>query len=77
MKFRNLLAATAAVSLAASPALAQSADADRATAPVTGESALGDDAGGAGIILAILAAAAIIAGIVIAGGNEDDTPTSP
>ncbi len=75
MKFRNLLAATAAVSLAASPALAQSAD--RAAAPVEGESRLGGDDGGAGIILALLAAAAIIAGIVIAGGNDDDTPASP
>lgn len=79
MKFRTLLAATAAVSLAASPALAQSANADRATAPVAEESALGggEDGSGAGIILAILAAAAIIAGIVIAAGNDDDTPTSP
>ena len=77
MKFRNLLAATAAVSLAASPALAQSANADRAAAPVADANELGDDAGGAGIILAILAAAAIIAGIIIAGDNEDDVPTSP
>lgn len=78
MKFRNLLAATAAISLAASPAVAQSANADRAAAPVAKESKLGGESGGAGIILALLAAAAIIAGIVIAAGNEDDTaPTSP
>ncbi|MFZ1743388.1 MAG: hypothetical protein WAT93_11060 [Pontixanthobacter sp.] len=77
MKFRNLLAATAAVSMAASPALAQSVQADREAAPVRGDSKLGEDAGGAGIILALLAAAAIIAGIVIAGGNNDDTPASP
>lgn len=75
MKFRNLLAATAAVSMAASPAVAQQAD--RSAAPVAANSELGEDAGGAGIILALLAAAAIIAGIVIAGGNEDDTPASP
>ena len=77
MKFRTLFAATAAVSMAASPALAQSVQAERSAAPVGSESQLGEDSGGAGIILALLAAAAIIAGIVIAGGNEDDTPTSP
>lgn len=79
MKFRNLLAATAAVSLAASPALAQSGNADRASAPAAKENRLGGsgDGSGAGIILALLAAAAIIAGIVVAAGNEDDTPTSP
>ena len=77
MKFRNLLAATAAVSLAASPAVAQSANADRAAAPVAEDSELGGDSGGAGIILALLAAAAIIAGVIIAGGNDDDAPASP
>ena len=77
MKFRNLLPATAALSMIATPALAQSVEAERMAAPVTGQSELGEDAGGAGIILAILAAAAIIAGIVVAGGNEDDSPASP
>ncbi len=80
MKFRNLLAATAAVSMIATPALAQSVEAERMAAPIASTSLLGnddDDAGGAGIILAILAAAAIIAGIVVAGGNEDDSPASP
>ncbi|MGB7408382.1 MAG: hypothetical protein WA908_07740 [Pontixanthobacter sp.] len=74
MKFRTLLVATAAVSMAASPAIAQ---ADRAVAPVSGESALGGDGDGTGIILALLAAAAVIAGIVIAVDNDDDTPESP
>ncbi|MGB3738125.1 MAG: hypothetical protein WA948_02105 [Pontixanthobacter sp.] len=72
MKIRTLLAATAAVSMAASPAIAQ---ADRSIAPVTGQNALGGDDGdgsGVGIILALLAAAAIIAGIVIAADNDDD-----
>lgn len=77
MKFRNALAATAAVTLAASPAVAQAVEADRTAAPVTGESELGGK-GGAGLILALLAAAAIIGGIVIAGGNnDDDRPVSP
>lgn len=74
MKFRTLLAATAAISLAASPALAQtSVTAERVAAPVQGESEL---EGGSGIIIAILAAAAIIAGIVIAVDGSDDTPVS-
>lgn len=75
MKFRNVLAATAALSLIASPALAQtSATADRVSAPVAqGESEL---EGGSGIIIAILAAAAVIAGIVIASDGGDDEPIS-
>lgn len=71
MKFRNLLAATAAVSLAATPVIASAAPvAERAAAPVAGESEMG----GGSVILAVLAAAAIIAGIIIAadGGNDDD-----
>lgn len=74
MKIRTILAATAAASLAASPAIAQ---ADRAAAPVTGESALGEDGSGTGIILGLLAAAAIVLGIIIATDNDDDTPVSP
>jgi len=75
MKFRNLLAATAAVSLAASPALAQtSANVDRTSAPVQNESELEGD--GSGVILAILAAAAIIAGIIIAADGKEDSPLS-
>jgi hypothetical protein len=75
MKFRTLLAATAALSLAASPALAQSsAGVERVSAPVSqDESEMG---GGSGIILAILAAAAVIAGIIIATDNGDDEPIS-
>ncbi|ALE17195.1 hypothetical protein AMC99_01907 [Altererythrobacter epoxidivorans] len=76
MKFRNLAAATAALSLAASPAVAEAA-LDRGAAPVEGASELGGDGNGSGIILAILAAAAIIAGIVIAAGSGgDDDPIS-
>ncbi|GEM_PF-2441893 len=82
MKFRNLLAATAALSMAASPALAQSDF--RTSAPVSGESNFvggggggGDQTDGSAIILAILAAAAIITGIIIAaGGGNDDDPIS-
>lgn len=74
MKFRNLLAATAAISLAASPALAQSsANVDRTSAPVAQDES---ELQGSGIILAILAAAAVIAGIIIIADNGDDTPIS-
>lgn len=74
MKFRSLAAATAALSLAASPAIAQSVD--RAPAPVEAEAQLGDEADGSAIILAILAAAAIIAGIIIAANGSDDDALS-
>lgn len=74
MKFRNIALATAAVSLAASPAIAEAAF-DRSTAPVEGESQL---EGEGGILIAVLAAAAIIGGIIIiAGSNGTETPTSP
>lgn len=73
MKFRNVVAATAALSLAATPAIAEAAF-DRAAAPVEGESEL---EGGSGIIIAILAAAAVIAGIIIAADDGNDEPVSP
>ncbi|MEL6878206.1 MAG: hypothetical protein AAGL68_08935 [Pseudomonadota bacterium] len=68
MKIRTLAVATAAVSLAATPAIAEAAF-DRTIAPVEGESEL---EGGSGIIIALLAAAAVIAGIVIAADGDDD-----
>ncbi len=74
MKFRNLLAATAAISLAASPALAQSsANVDRISAPVAQDES---ELQGSGILIAILAAAAVIAGIIIIADNGDDEPIS-
>ncbi|MFL0357356.1 hypothetical protein ACI5KX_12860 [Erythrobacter sp. GH1-10] len=73
MKFRTLALATAAVSLAASPAIAEAAY-DRANAPVEGESEL---EGESGILIAILASAAIIAGIIIVADGGEDAPTSP
>lgn len=76
MKFRNLVAATAALTMAATPAIAQSAPAERAAAPVAGENDFGGEAGGGAIILAILAVAAIIAGIAIAAGGGNDDPIS-
>ncbi|GAA4051800.1 hypothetical protein [Parerythrobacter jejuensis] len=71
MKFRNVLAATAALSLAAAPAVAEASFA-RTAAPVEGES----EAGGSGIVIGILAAAALIGGIIIAAGGSDNDPVS-
>ena len=73
MKIRNLALATAAVSLAASPAIAEAAF-ERANAPVEDESEI---EGGSGIIVAVLAAAAIIGGIVVAADSGNSAPTSP
>ncbi|HAU22101.1 MAG TPA: hypothetical protein DCS24_05820 [Erythrobacter sp.] len=72
MKLRTLAAATAVVSLAASPAIAETAF-ERTAAPVEGRSEMG----GSGTLLAVLAAAAVLAGIVVAAGGGDDTPVSP
>ncbi|QIQ86848.1 hypothetical protein [Erythrobacter sp.] len=72
MKFRNIALATAAVSLAASPAIAEAAF-ERSVAPVEGES----EVGGSGILLAVLAGAAIIGGIIIAADGSDDNAVSP
>jgi len=71
MKARNILAGTAALTLAAAPAIAQ-VDLDRTAAPVAGES----DATGTGVVLGVLALAAIIAGIVIAADDSEDFPVS-
>ncbi|MDJ0979875.1 MAG: hypothetical protein QNI87_15220 [Erythrobacter sp.] len=71
MKFRNIAMATAALSLATAPAIAQ-ATFERASAPIEGESELQ----GSGVILGVLAAAAIIAGIVIAVDDGDDDSVS-
>lgn len=73
MTFRNIALATAALSLATAPAIAQ-ANFERASAPVEGESEL---EGGSGILIGILAAAAIIGGIIIAADDGDDDAVSP
>lgn len=72
MKIRTFALAAAALSLAATPAIAEAAF-ERSSAPIEGES---DIAGGAGILVAILGAAAVVGGIIaISGGNDD--PASP
>ena len=72
MNIRNIALATAAVSLAASPAIAE-ASFERSVAPMEGESSIGNrDRSGSGILIALLAAAAIIAGIVLIVDDDDD-----
>lgn len=73
MKIRNLALATAALSLAASPAIAEAAF-ERSVAPLNGESEL---EGSGGIIIGVLAAAAVIGGIIIIADDDDDEPASP
>jgi hypothetical protein len=70
MKIRTIAMAAAALSLAASPAIAEAAF-DRASAPIEGES----EVQGSGILLAVLAAAAVIGGIVVIA--DDDNSVSP
>lgn len=71
MKFRNLVAAAAALTMSASSAFA--AEVSRAAAPVADASQFGGDS----TILLILAVILIGAGIFVLADNEDDTPTSP
>ena len=85
MRFKGLIAATAAVALMATPTLAaaqaSSAAARAATegAPAT-ETVEGDQLRG-GWIIPLIALIAIILGICAAtdvcGGDDDDQPTSP
>ena len=73
MKFRNLALATAAVSLAVAPAIAQSSF-ERSSAPIDGESEV---AGASTALYAIFGAALIAGGILAASGGDDDDPVSP
>ena len=75
MAFRKIALATAAVSLAAAPAVAE-ASLDRASAPIEGEK-VGGEGDGIGVILGIFAAVAIVGGIIIAASDDDDDGVSP
>lgn len=68
MKLRSAAFGLAALSLVASPVLAQAAM-ERSNAPIEEEN---DLAGGPGILLGALAVAAVI-GAVIVAADEDDT----
>lgn len=67
MKFRNIALATAALSLAATPAIAEAAF-ERSVAPVEGESEM---QGGSTLLIALLGAAAVIAGVVVIADDDD------
>ncbi len=69
MKFRTLAAATAAVTLAAAPAVAQF---ERASAPIEGEAEMG----GENTVLYSLLAIAAFAGAVYLITDSDDDPIS-
>ena len=71
MKFRNLAAAVAALTLSTTQAMAQVAD--RAAAPVADASQMG----GQSTLLLLLAVVLFGAGIYFLVDNEDDTPDSP
>ncbi len=76
MTFRNIALATAALSLAASPAIAEAAF-DRSVAPIDGENALGGDNDGSGILIGLLAAAAVVGGIIILADDDENDAVSP
>ncbi len=63
-----------ALALAAAPVALQAQAADRAVAPVSGESELGE---GNDTILAIVGLAVLAGFIVLTATNDDDLPTSP
>ena len=70
MKIGKVTLTAAAIALASAPIAGQAIAADRAVAPVSGESELG---GGASLAIVFLLAA-FVAGIWIAG--DDDEPVS-
>jgi hypothetical protein len=71
MKFRNLAAAAAALTLTTTPVLA--ADVSRTAAPVSAAS----QAEGEGWLLAVLAIILAALGLYLLAKNDDDTPGSP
>jgi hypothetical protein len=72
MTLKNILAATAAMSLVTAPVVAQAAAPARAGAEVGDAENLRG-----GFIIPLIALVAIILGILAATGDSDDPPTSP
>lgn len=77
MKFRNLAAAAAALTLTATPVLAETGTADlgRTAAPVSGADSFGG--GGGSGFLALIAVVLFGLGIYLLVKNKDNKPTSP
>ena len=77
MKLTKFLAASAALSLAASPVVAQAA-AEPLPSRAGSEMSEAENLGGGGFLVPLLAALAVILGILaLTGGDDDDLPTSP
>lgn len=74
MMFGKALAATAAVSLAVAPLVAQAASSVenvRSGAEVDGEQI------GGSLLLPLLAVAALVVVVIVASGDDDESPASP
>ena len=75
MVFKGLFAATAAVALAATPAIAAGNTANIAPASETVSGS--EQMSSSGWIIAAFAILAVIGGVVAAASNGDDAPVSP
>ena len=73
MKLRTIALASAALSLVATPVLAQVAF-ERSNAPIEGENSV--EGGGSTLLFALIGAAAVVGGILVLSDDDDD-PTSP
>ena len=72
MKFRNLVAAAAAISLSVAPAMAQSAASNLGRVTKASKESKGD-----AVLLGVAAVVLIAGGLAIATGNNSDKPKSP
>ena len=77
MRFGKILAAAAALSLTASPVLAQSASSLSLSGARVGASMEEGNELEGGFIIPLLAVAAVILAVVVIADGGDDAPTSP
>lgn len=73
MRFKTLTLAAGAAALVAAPVAIQAQVADRAAAPVDGESELA----GQGTIIGVIALAVLAGFIALTASDDDDLPVSP